>query len=217
MAKQVKGRSVPKGAPRELPDEGSFPPRGIGVIDVGSQVSYTPEWSDAHLVYLLFELIGERKENGDPFVVQQSYNYVLTTKSKLYKMLDAWGIDVDQENVDLEVECLNREAAVTIKHSESKSGKGTFANIAAVTKPTKGTKIGKAVSDLICIFLDDTFNEKEYNELSDYYKLKIASSPEGMELLGLNEKPTKGGKGKKVEDDEPARKGGKSAPVKKRR
>lgn len=194
MAKKQKAtRTVPKGAARELVEEGTHNAVCVQVIDVGTQESSNPEWEPQHQVYLVFQLVDEETSAGKPVLLSRPFNYVASSRSNLSKTLDAW-LGVDAAEFDLD-ECLGEPCLVSVKHNETK--KGVFANITSVTKPTKGSKIRKPSVDVFSLWLDEDFDEEIYEELSDFYKLKIASSDEGLAVL-----PKKATKGKKAKDED---------------
>ncbi len=199
MGKPVRGtRSIPKGAPRELLEEGSHQAVCVGCIHVGTQPANKEGWDDQNTIYLLFQAVNEETSAGKPFVVAKPFNYVFSSGSNLGKLLDAWlGVEDDEFDITTVV---GEKAIITIKHNESK--KGTFANITTITAPPKGSEksIRKATVPFQILMLDEEgWDEEVYESLPDFYKLKIAASDEGVEMLG--DKP-KGKKGKEKDEEE---------------
>jgi hypothetical protein len=174
---KVKIMSKPPKAVRELAPQGVHKAVCVEVIDLGTQVSANPKFQDAHKVSVGFEISGKRKKNGEPFVVAQRYTFSANKKSNLSKDLKAWlGIE-DVAKYDL-IDLLGEGALVTIKHTDG----GEYANITNLGGLPSGTKVPAPVSELVSLFLDDTFDVDVFEALPDHFKEKIAVTDEYAEV-----------------------------------
>lgn len=170
--------SAPK-AKRELAPEGVHKAVCVHVIDLGTQeFTIKGKQQSSRKVSVGFELIGKKNSFGDPLVVQQRYTFSNSKKSNLMKDLKGW-LGIKDPDFDLDG-LAYKPAQITITHSED----GEYANITNVGGVPKGTKFPKPVNKFVSLYLDDTFDKDVFDDLPDYFKEKIASSPEYDEVAG---------------------------------
>lgn len=178
--------SAPK-AKRELAPEGVYKAVCVHVIDLGTQTfTIKGKEQSSRKVSVGFELLGKKNSFGDPQVLAQRYTFSSSKKSNLSKALKAW-LGIKDPDYDLDG-LLGKPAQVTITHSED----GEYANITNIGAVPKGTKFPKPATGLTSLYLDESFDKDVFDDLPDYFKEKIASSPEYDEVVAS--KPKKGKK-----------------------
>ncbi len=193
MAKTTGSRSIPKGGSWENAPEGTHNATCVNVIDLGTQEGqYEGKPTSARKIQLGFELDGPRNSKGEPFYISKTYTYSASPKSNLMKDLKSW-LKVTSGEYDME-NCLSKIAMVTIAHVKSESNGNVYANIVSIVAPLSSTKkLKQTQAEHRSLFLDETFDQDAYDNLSDNLKEKIADSPEFMDIMAeLNSK--KGGK-----------------------
>lgn len=179
---------IPK-AKREMAPEGVHKAVCINVIDLGTQeFTFKGKPQSARKVSIGFELLGKRNKAGEPFVVQQRYTFSNSKKSNLMKDLKGW-LGVKDPDFDMD-KCLGKSALITIKHDDA----GEYANVTNVGGVPDGTKFPKPAKAPVSLYLSaEDFDESTFDSLPDYFKEKIAASPEYDELAAPK-KPAKKGK-----------------------
>jgi len=182
---------IPKGAQRELPEEGTHNAVCVQVIDLGTQKNANPEWGDKRKVLLGFELVDVQDEEHTALVSKQ-YTFSDSQKGNLMKDLKKW-LNIKSGDLDMD-DCLGKQALVSIEHKET--DRGTFANISNISSVPKGTKMRKPQSVTRSLYLDETFDADVYEELPEWIRLKIATSPE-YEEVAAPKPAAKKAKGKK--------------------
>ncbi len=178
--------SKPPKSKRVLAPEGVHKAVCVHVIDLGTQTfTFKGKEQSARKVSVGFELLGKKNSFGEALVVAQKYTFSNSKKSNLMKDLKAW-LGIKDPDFDLDG-LANKPAQVTITHSDD----GEYANITNVGGVPKGTKFPKAENTFTSLYLDDTFEQDVFDDLPDYFKEKIASSPEYDEVSGPKKKPAK--------------------------
>lgn len=128
----------------EVPAAGNYPGVLIGLIDLGHHdEEYQGKRYVARKVLLAWELTGEHRADGTPFVVTRDFNFLeeLGKKAGLRVLLESWrGKPLeDGETLPLD-KLLGRPCLINI--SVGKSAKGNeFAKIGAVTPPPRGMTV----------------------------------------------------------------------------
>ncbi len=169
--------SKPPKSKRELAPEGVHKATCVHVIDLGTQTfTIKGKEQSARKVSVGFELLGKKNSFGEPFVVAQRYTFSNSKKSNLMKDLKAW-LGIKDPDFDLDGLAL-KPAQVTITHTDD----GEYANITNVGGVPKGTKYPKAANNFTSLYLDETFDRDVFDDLPDYFKEKIAASPEYDEV-----------------------------------
>lgn len=173
---------------RELAPEGTHSAVCVRILDMGTQSH--PEWGDKRKLNFAFELLEEQTTEGEPFLVYKSYTASLSNKATLAKDIKSWtGATINRgDELDLE-DLLGKSCLVTVIHSEETKDGAIYANVDTITGVPKGTKVKKATVDLFSLYLDDTFDQKQYDELPDFLKDRISKSPEYQALT--DKKPSK--------------------------
>lgn len=168
------------------------------VIDIGTQqVEWQGKIKHQRKVILSWELPSEKMDDGQPFSIHQRYTLSSSEKSRLRQDLESWrglkfteadfgpgGFDIKKL---LGVPCLlNIVHAIKDDH--------TYANIAAIVKPPKGTPLQSLTNPLVYLDLDD-FDADTFESLSEGLRGTIMKSPEYQEAIS--------GKKSRPHDDEP--------------
>lgn len=158
----------------ELPPEDRYPARCVGVVDVGSHAS---QYGTKRKLRLTWELIGTKREDGNPFLISREYTFSMFLKSGLAAAAMAMVGSLSQQEADeLEVEdLLNQACEIEVVHATK--GEKTYANVGAVLRLRKGDQVAEAVTGPQFLSLD-AFDPKVYADLPDWLKAKIASAPE---------------------------------------
>jgi len=203
---------VNEGKDRVLIPEGTYSARCIRIIDLGTQVH--PKYGPKRKVNLAFEL-DEEDDEGNPFVAYRNFTASITPKSHLAKAIKSWtGQTIKKgERFDLD-SLLNEPCLVTIVHSEPNDDDEVYANIDSITKLPKSMKPFEPENEAFSLYLDETFNRKQFNDLPEWLQEKIEATEEYKALSGKGSKKKK----KAVEEDEeedeqPKRRSRKSAKV----
>jgi hypothetical protein len=168
----------------EIVPEGVFLARCFKMVDVGTQ-TITSQFGtkDTRQVYLYFELLeddeGEkvRMEDGQPYIIFNSYKLSMHQKSALRKHLEAWRgkkfTEDEAAGFDLS-KLLGQACKLQIVHTNSKDGQRTYANISAIMTTKKKPE---GVNELISFSVEDPDMEV-FNDLPEWLQDKIENSPE---------------------------------------
>ncbi len=111
----------------------------IGIIDEGTQDmapgQFQKEWTKAHKVLLVWEMLENKKEDGSPMYISEEYTYSFDVKAGLRQMIEVWldttftdGSEVDWTASVKGGGILGRYCYLTVEHAESKKGR-TFAKL----------------------------------------------------------------------------------------
>lgn len=185
--------SKPKSTPRELPEEGYHDAVCKIVADIGTQEPKNEAWNAVKKIILVFELVDESSKDK---IVWQSLMLTFTAKSKgLARTMKSWlGVknvaDYDMANA------LNKSASIQIEHSQD----GNYANIVSVTQ-ARG-KVAKGFMKPASVFLDENWDEDDFEAMPDWIKNKIVDSPEYDEVASPKSKKANKRKGRDEEEDE---------------
>lgn len=100
----------------------------LGIVDT--------QWGDKHKLRIVFETEG-KKDDGSPYTISKSFTASLNPKATLAQFLSKWRgkIIAEGETIDLS-RLIGVSATLVVSHVTNDDGK-TFANIDAVSKPTK--------------------------------------------------------------------------------
>jgi hypothetical protein len=168
----------------EIAPEGVFLARCFKMVDVGTQ-TITSQFGtkDTRQVYLYFELLeddeGEkvRMEDGQPYIIFNSYKLSMHQKSTLRKHLEAWRgkkfTEDEAAGFDLS-KLLGQACKLQVVHTDSKDGQRTYANISAIMTTKKKPE---GVNELISFSVEDPDMEV-FNDLPEWLQDKIENSPE---------------------------------------
>lgn len=168
----------------EIAPEGVFLARCFKMVDVGTQ-TITSQFGtkDTRQVYLYFELLeddeGEkvRMEDGQPYIIFNSYKLSMHQKSALRKHLETWRgkkfTEDEAAGFDLS-KLLGQACKLQIVHTNSKDGQRTYANISAIMTTKKKPE---GVNELISFSVEDPDMEV-FNDLPEWLQDKIENSPE---------------------------------------
>lgn len=184
-------------------ENGNFEPAPAGsyvatcyrFVDLGTQMTtFQGENKTRHEVLISWELADAAMGDGRPFTINKTYTWSMNEKATLRKDLEAWRgrpfVDEDFEgpNAFNTKKLIGAPCMMTILN-ETKDGK-TYAKIASVGKLIKGMQAPPCVNAPLYLSLtDDGWDASVYAELSDYYKGKIAASPEYRDLMSKRGRP----------------------------
>ena len=141
----------------EKPEAGSYNARCVSIIDLGTQESnYNGEVKLAHKIMVRWELLGDdnRTTSGKPFIVGERYTFSMHSKATLRRVLESWRgrpfTAEEEAGFDLK-NVLGKDCLLNIIHNVS-NGK-TYANVAAVSAPMKGTNTASLAAETPLVYL----------------------------------------------------------------
>jgi hypothetical protein len=183
MSKYDKAPSKPK----VLIPEGKYPALLYLAADLGHHHdTYEGKDTVKHLIYLSWELVGTKMEDGRPFVIGNNYTvsasrfggWYLSKTSNCYKMMKAW-LDTnnpqDTKKVFTDILEDRYPCVIDVEQKKRRSDPSKVDNVIASVKPYGG----KALLELSNTPVDAiTFFRKNYELLPDWMKRKIDSSLE---------------------------------------
>lgn len=163
---------------------GTHAARCVGFIDLGSHLQeYAGEAKGLRrLILLTFEIPGERRDDGKPFLISKRYTWSVHEKSNLRKDLESWRskrfVETDFGPGGFDIRnVLDKPCTITVNHTE-KEGK-TYTNIASIGAAMKGVVMPERETDITYVALvSDLFDQEAYDGLSDRMKEMIGKSPE---------------------------------------
>jgi hypothetical protein len=168
-------------APSTPAPEGNHIARCVSMIDMGTQKNkFDPSKADQRKVQLGFELPGELREDGKPFLLRQKFTLTMHEKGSLRKFLQAWRgkafTEEEAKRFDI-TKLLGLACMLNVMH-ETKEGK-TYANISTVAQMPKGMEAPAQLTPTLEFSLDlASYDALVYESLPDYLKEEIALSPE---------------------------------------
>lgn len=174
------------------PPAGTFPAICHRFVDLGTQqTTYKGEQKEQHKILLSWELKDEdcmMEVEGQllPMTIHQRFTWSMHEKATLRKMLESWRgkkfTDADFGPGGFDVKkLLGAPCMLAIVHTEN-NGK-TYANVAAVLKPSRGMQVGQLVNPKTFLSLErGEFDQATFDGLSDGLKSTIMKSPEYHEL-----------------------------------
>lgn len=174
--------------------EGVYQARCYQLVDLGTQTS---QFGEAKKIQVGWELFGETRKDGSPFVISSRYTASLNNKATLFKDLQAWrGKPFTEEELaafDLQ-KIVGVPCQIQIQHKANADGTRTFANISALMSIPKGMTVPELTLDKQVLDLDE-FDAAAFNALSNRLKLTVQSTPEWeaheAEWTALGAVPTK--------------------------
>lgn len=177
---------------------GTHGARCVGFIDLGSHAQeYAGESKGPRrLILLTFEIPGERRDDGKPFLISKRYTWSVHEKSNLRKDLETWRskrfaeTDFGPGGFDIR-NVLDKACTITVNHTE-KEGR-TYTNIAGIGPAMKGMTLPPRETDITYVALvSGLFDREAYDGLSDRMKEMIQKSPEWAAISGSKPKPSYG-------------------------
>lgn len=168
---------------------GTYLARCCRLIDLGTQeTEFQGEHKSARKVSLSFEILDAetRRDDGSPFVITKRFTLSLHEKSSLRKDLASWrGRDFTPEELRgfhmrniLDKDCL-------ISVIQTTKGERTFANIASIMKPPKGTKAPEGTANEPVLYWSMSEEQPDWSAFAALHpKLveQIQASPEFKRL-----------------------------------
>jgi len=167
-------------------EPGMYPARCYSMIEIGTiETEFNGEKKKAHKVSITWELPTEkaifRDEKGEePFVVSKTYTLSMHEKSTLRKDLESWrGKGYNEEEAkrfDI-TKLLGQPCNLNVIHVPGKEAGKTYVQVASISPLMKGQTCPDQINPTRVLSFD-AFDEKVFNELSDYMKDKIRTSDE---------------------------------------
>jgi len=171
------------------PPAGTFPAVCYRILDLGTQdSSYMGKPRRAHKILISWEIKDDDAvmDDGRPFSIHQQYTWSMNERAALRKDLESWRgkqfveSDFGPDGFDLKA-LLGVGCFMGVVH---KNVDGTvYANISAISKLPKGMAVAPLVNKPVILWLDETFDEALFADLSEGLQNKIKSSPEYREIV----------------------------------
>jgi len=170
----------------QIPPAGAHLARLYRIVDLGTQeTTFKGEKKWVPQVLLTFELIFEKMEDGKPLIISSTYTMSLGEKSKMRQIVRSLTgtalTDETASGFNLS-ELIGKVATVTVIHKTGRDGRDR-AYIQDVGAVPKGTKIEDGPFNKPMVFDLGAFDQAQYDSLPQYYKDKIASSPEYLKIV----------------------------------
>lgn len=174
----------------ERPEAGVVPARCIQVVELGTHKNTHPQAKPDAVkqeLLIVWELSGEKMQDGRPFVVNKRYTNSLNEKAVLRKDLASWRgkpfteaelTSFELKNI-LDKCCLLNLVETASKNDSSK----TYINIASIMPLPKGMACDERVNDLVDFGIDDR-NGEEYKKLYPWVQKIVDDSHEAKGLIG---------------------------------
>lgn len=184
---------IPVTTPRVLAPEGKHTAILYLIADLGHhKETFEGDESIKHKIYLSWELVGTKMEDGRPFVIGNDFtvspskfhegDYYFAKTSNIYKIIKSWS---NQEKVRTDpgmlVELLDTAypATINVEHQTSRRDPEKTYSIIASIKPFKGTGKPVRVNEPVNHIAPKT--QESFGKLPDWIKKKIGAS---LELNG---------------------------------
>jgi hypothetical protein len=165
---------------RELPKAGPHNAVCISLIDFGTQPGSAQFPDEKRIINIGYQLIGQKTSDGKAMCVYRQFTFSSHPKSKLMGYVMPWlGLtEKDLANFDMD-DLLGKPALVTVKIA--KTATGQYANIDNISGLPGKTKL-KATEPLVSLYLDPAeFDKDVFDDLPEWMRNKIATSPEYAE------------------------------------
>lgn len=162
----------------------------ISIYDLGTQATpfkdeNTGETKYAKQVFIQWELPGETKVDGTPFVIGKFYTASLNDKANLRHDLESWrGRAFTAEELEgFSLANIVGKGCMLSVVQYTKSDGNASAKVGSVMALPKGTPTPKPQNASV-IFDIDAWDDVAYKMLDEYWQKAIASSVEGKAKLG---------------------------------
>lgn len=194
MAKKVSINASAKAGANIAPIEaGSYGARCYAMAHIGTVPdTFQGKKITVNRVRIFFELPEELAEfDGEmkPRHISKEYTLSLSSKANLKKDLEAWrGKQFTEEELDSFdiTNVVGAECMLSIVNKKSETTGNIYANIASVSKPVKGMKVGKLHEDteqvIFAYSLDEDDLIKAFLLLPEFVQDAIVTSAEWKEL-----------------------------------
>lgn len=167
---------------------GTHAARCVGFIDLGSheQEFQGETKGKKRLILLSFEIPGERRDDGKPFLVSKRYTWSVHEKANLRKDLEAWRskrfVETDFGPGGFDIRnVIGKPCTIVINHTE-KEGK-TYVNIASIGAAMKSITMPDQETETTYLALvDGLFDRQTFDGLTDRMKEMVSKSPEYQAL-----------------------------------
>lgn len=169
-------------------DEGGYPARVYGVVDIGL---HEGKYGEKHQCVLLWELPDEKGDDGRPYGISKFYTLSLNEKANLRKDIESMKGKIPPEKLDSQefIDGLFQKIIGTpcnLSISQYKNAEGYLRNgIETVGKLTKGTKLADMVNSPILLDLDN-FDSAVYRDLPEWLKKKVDEGKARFDAQNIN-------------------------------
>lgn len=164
----------------ELPPAGTFAARCCHVIDLGTQTAeYQGERKAVHKITLAWQIDGEAREDGTPFIVARRFTASLHEKAALRAFLEGWrgrAFTPEELNGFSLAKLLNAPCLINIVHA-TRDGK-TFAEVKGASPLPKGMPAPAPAADPILFDIDDPATWHAFDRLTKRQQEAVCESPE---------------------------------------
>ena len=145
-----------EGGDYERPPTGSIPATCVALIDMGThRETYGDKENISHKVLLAWELSGEAKKDGTPFVVIEEYTWSLGKKANLRAVVEGWiSRTLKEDEIFPLIELLGKSCVLSLTEGLSRAGK-KFVAVNNVSAPMKGLTIEKPTLELFSFNLSE--------------------------------------------------------------
>jgi hypothetical protein len=137
----VKATNNTGGGNSELPTADNHPAVLVGMVDLGwREEEYDGRHYEARKVALAWEVAGETRSDGQPFILMRDFTFAATfgKRSKLRELIEGWrGRPFDDDEGFELVSLLGKPCNLNVGHKTSQKG-STYATILGVSKLSKG-------------------------------------------------------------------------------
>lgn len=168
------------------------------VADLGTVESSNPDWKPRKVIKFLFELVELSTKNEVKYVTK---DYTFTAKSKgLKELCKRWKLGVKNPAEYDFADCVGMPATVEVVHSED----GSYANIEEVRFPDSKIR-AKGFMPEVSVFLDKSFNVKDFEKLPEWLQSKMMDAEEFDEATRGKRVTKKSRDDDDDEDEKPSR------------
>jgi hypothetical protein len=150
-------KAKPAGEQGEAAPAGNHPAVCVALIDLGTQeTDYKGEKSTNRKVFLVWEIPGELRSDGKPFVLGRDYNLTLGKKAALRALIETWRGPAlsDDEEFDI-TKLVGKPCLLSVVHKESVNSGNTYAKIDGVGQLPKGMAAPKPTRPTVLWSLED--------------------------------------------------------------
>lgn len=130
----MKARAKTEGSDYTPPPAGSHPAALVAVVDLGTHTDvYNGEAKTARQIYLVWELLGEQREDGQNHLIGQRYTLSSHSKASFRLMLEGWrgrGF-ADNEDFNFPEGWVGKNCLANVTHETSSGGK-EYAKLKAI-------------------------------------------------------------------------------------
>jgi hypothetical protein len=139
----------------DLCPAGNYPGHLVAIYDLGTHDGeYKGKARQTRKIFLAWELSGEMKPDGSPYVIGKEYSLSFTEKSNLRLMFEQWRGKKFSDNEEFEVDkALGKPCLVNVTHRTS--GDKSYHEIGSIGNLPKGMTAPSRVNDLVMYLIEN--------------------------------------------------------------